>query len=73
MLVLSRKCGETIVIDDRIRVTVESVQGGRVRLSIEAPADVAVDREEIWMRKRLGVAPRRETPACEASCWAEAN
>jgi carbon storage regulator len=73
MLVLSRKCGETIVIDDRIRVTVESVQGGRVRLSIEAPPDVAVDRKEIWLRKQLGVAPRRETPACEASCWAEAN
>jgi sRNA-binding carbon storage regulator CsrA len=54
-------------------VTVESVQGGRVRLSIEAPSDVEVDREEIWMRKRLGVAPRRETPACEANCWAEAN
>ena len=73
MLVLSRKCGETIVIDDRIRVTIESVQGGRVRLSIEAPADVEVDREEIWLRKRLGVAPRRDAPACEASCWAEAN
>ncbi len=51
MLVLSRKCGETIVIDDRIRVTVERIQGGRVRLSIEAPADVDVDRKEVWMRK----------------------
>ncbi len=73
MLVLSRKCGETIVIDDRIRVTVETVQGGRVRLSIEAPDDVQVDREEIWMRKRLGISPRRDTPAPAASCWAEAN
>ena len=73
MLVLARKCGETIVIDDRIRVTVESVQGGRVRLSIEAPADVEVDREEIWLRKRREVAPRREAPAREGNCWAEAN
>ncbi len=73
MLVLSRKCGETIVIGDRIRVTVETVQGGRVRLSIEAPDDVEVDREEIWMRKRLGISPRRDTPAPAASCWAEAN
>ncbi|HPM80002.1 MAG TPA: carbon storage regulator [Candidatus Anammoximicrobium sp.] len=73
MLVLSRKCGETIVIDDRIRVTVETVQGGRVRLSIEAPDDIEVDREEIWMRKRLGISPRRDTPAPAASCWAEAN
>jgi carbon storage regulator len=73
MLVLSRKCGETIVIDDRIRVTVETVQGGRVRLSIEAPSDVEVDREEIWMRKRMGISPRRDAPAPAASCWAEAN
>ncbi len=73
MLVLSRKCGETIVIDDRIRVRVETIAGGRVRLSIEAPADVAVDREEIWIRKRLGVAPRRDALACDASCWAEAK
>lgn len=73
MLVLSRKCGETIVIDERIRVTVESVQGGRVRLSIEAPENVQVDREEIWARKRLGIAPRRDAAECEAGCWAEAN
>jgi carbon storage regulator len=52
MLVLSRKRGETIVIGDRIRVTVEGITGGRVRLSISAPADVSVDREEIWWRKR---------------------
>ena len=56
MLVLSRKCAETIVIDDRIRVTVESVQGGRVRLSIDAPADVNVDREEIWIKKQAAMA-----------------
>lgn len=73
MLVLSRKCGETIVIDDRIRVTVEAIEGGRVRLSFEAPDDVKIDREEIWMRKRLGVTPRKEAPALDASCWAEAN
>ena len=52
MLVLSRKRGETIVIDDRIRVTVEGMSGGRVRLSISAPAEVTVDRQEVWWRKR---------------------
>ena len=51
MLVLSRKRGETIVIDDRVRVTVQAIGSSRVRLSIEAPADVPVDREEIWQRK----------------------
>ena len=51
MLVLSRRAGETIVIDGDIRVTVVEVQGNRVRLAIEAPAAVPVDRAEV--RERL--------------------
>lgn len=47
MLVLSRKVGESIQIAGGIRVTVTEVRGGRVRLSIEAPADVRVLRKEI--------------------------
>ncbi len=47
MLVLSRKTGESIQIAGGIRVTVAEVRGGRVRLSIEAPADVRVLRKEI--------------------------
>lgn len=52
MLVLSRKIGETIVIDDRIQVTVKRVAGGRVRLVIDAPAEMPVDRREVWLRKQ---------------------
>ena len=47
MLVLSRKIGESIQNAGGIRVTVTEVRGGRVRLSIEAPADVRVLRKEI--------------------------
>ncbi|MBC7966955.1 MAG: carbon storage regulator [Fuerstia sp.] len=47
MLVLSRKIGESIQIAGGIRVTVTEVRGGRVRLSIEAPANVRVLRKEI--------------------------
>jgi carbon storage regulator len=47
MLVLSRKVGESVVIDGRVIVTVEEMRGGRVRLSFEAPADVPVLREEL--------------------------
>ena len=50
MLVLSRKVGESIQIDGDIRVTVSQVRGGRVRLSISAPADVRVVREEILQK-----------------------
>lgn len=47
MLVLSRKVGERILLGDDIRITVVRVSGGGVRLGIEAPADVAVVREEV--------------------------
>lgn len=51
MLVLSRKPGESLVIDGRIEVfVVESHHGGRVRLGIVAPPDVPVHRREIQDR-----------------------
>jgi len=51
MLVLTRKVGEEIVIGDDIRVKVVAVQGDRVRLGIEAPRSVAVDRLEVRQRR----------------------
>ncbi|QEH36948.1 hypothetical protein OJF2_55330 [Aquisphaera giovannonii] len=50
MLVLSRKLNEKIVIDGGIVVTVVKIEGGQVRLGIEAPAHVKVFREEILDR-----------------------
>ena len=47
MLVLSRKASQGIWIGDNIFVTVLRIEGGRVKLGIEAPADVRVDREEV--------------------------
>lgn len=47
MLVLSRKPQQTICIGDDIFITVLRVDRGRVKLGIEAPADVHVDRGEI--------------------------
>ncbi len=47
MLVLSRKLGEEIMIDGQIRVTVLKVQGGRVRIGIDAPESVRVLRKEL--------------------------
>jgi carbon storage regulator len=51
MLVLSRKCGERIVISEQnIVVTVLEVRGEQVRLGIEAPEDIPIHRQEIWQR-----------------------
>lgn len=50
MLVLSRKQGESIQIDDNIFVTVSEVKGGRVRLSIDAPRSVRIVRKEVLER-----------------------
>jgi carbon storage regulator len=47
MLILTRKPGERIVIDDQITVTVLEVQGNRIRLGIEAPKEIPVMREEL--------------------------
>lgn len=51
MLVLSRRTGESIQIDENIFVTVSEVKGGRVRLSIEAPRSVRIVRKEILDRE----------------------
>ena len=48
MLILSRKPGETVVIDGRIRVKVIRVEGDVVKIGIEAPADISVHRQEIY-------------------------
>ncbi len=52
MLVLTRRPGEEIVIDGNIRVTVVSVKGDRIRIGIEAPPSVVVDRQEIHERRQ---------------------
>jgi carbon storage regulator len=49
VLVLTRKSGQSIVIGDDIEVTVLSNNGTKVRLGIQAPADVSVHRTEIYL------------------------
>ena len=50
MLILTRRVGETIRINDDIRIQVLSVSGQQVKIGITAPDDVAVHREEIYLR-----------------------
>jgi len=48
MLVLTRKVGESINIGNDIKVTIVSMEGGQVRLGIEAPKEVIIHRTEIY-------------------------
>ncbi|MBR4833275.1 MAG: carbon storage regulator [Thermoguttaceae bacterium] len=56
MLVLSRKKGESVVIDGKIRIVVVDVRGDKARIGIEAPADVAVYRSEVLAKKEAAEA-----------------
>ena len=46
MLILTRKKGESIAIGDNIQIQVLNVKGGQVRIGIDAPREVQVNREE---------------------------
>lgn len=50
MLILTRRVGESVMIGDKVTVTVLGVKGNQVRLGVNAPRDVAVHREEIFER-----------------------
>ncbi|MEW4530378.1 MAG: carbon storage regulator CsrA [Maioricimonas sp. JB045] len=62
MLVLSRKKNESIIIDERITITVIEIRGDKVRLGIEAPRDVPIHRSEVYEAlRRASEAARLDT------------
>lgn len=54
MLVLSRRIDEVVVIDHRIIIRVCEIRGDRVKLGIDAPRDMAVNRQEVEDRSCSG-------------------
>lgn len=69
MLVLSRKVGERLLIGDEIAITVVKIQGGGVRIGVEAPVSLAVVREELrekLSQQRLATQDTSEAPASTA-------
>ena len=48
MLVLTRKLGESIAIDDHIKIVVVQLKGKQVRLGIKAPKETKIHREEVY-------------------------
>lgn len=50
MLVLTRRAGESIMIDNEIELKVLKIRGSQVHLGIDAPKRAAVHRKEVWLR-----------------------
>ena len=72
MLILTRRVGETVMIGDEVAVTVLRVKGNQVRLGVNAPKSVSVQREEIFQRiKREGVQGAQPAEVAEGADAAE--
>jgi carbon storage regulator len=52
MLVLSRKCDQSLILGEDITVTVLGIEGDRVKIGIRAPRSVPVLREEVYQQLR---------------------
>lgn len=50
MLALSRKLGESIIIDNDIEITILEVKGDQVKVGISAPKSVSIYRKEIYLQ-----------------------
>jgi carbon storage regulator len=58
MLVLARKCGESLVIPEmNVVITILDTKSDRVRIGIEAPSGLSVHRREVWERIQTRQAP----------------
>ena len=51
MLILTRRLGESITIGDNVKLTVLSIKGSQVRIGVEAPKEVCIQRSELSMEK----------------------
>lgn len=50
MLILTRRPGESLIIGDDVRLSVLAVKGNQVRIGIDAPKEITVHREEIYLK-----------------------
>ena len=72
MLILTRREGESVLIGDEVTITVLRVKGNQVRLGVNAPKEVSVQREEISERVRAQVSDATSGPAPASSVSADA-
>jgi len=53
MLIISRRCGESFIIGDDVKITVLSVKGNQIRFGIDAPKETTILREEVVDKRKL--------------------
>ena len=63
MLILTRRVGETVVIGTDVTVTWLGVKGNQVRMGINAPKEISVHREEIFIRIQKELAAKAAAEA----------
>ena len=63
MLVLTRRLGEKLRIGEDVTVTVLGIKGNQIRVGIDAPRNVSVNREEVYQRIL------KELKALNSNCW----
>lgn len=59
MLILTRKIGEKIYIDEDICIVLVEIERGRIRLGIDAPEEVRIEREEVRAQRKAQEAAAR--------------
>ena len=65
MLVLSRQVDETIMIGDDIEITIVDIRGGKVRVGINAPREIAVHRKEVFDAiQKENTQQRKDSESC---------
>lgn len=50
MLILTRKVGEAIIIGDDTTIRILEAKGGQIKLGVEAPGNISINREEVYQR-----------------------
>ncbi|MBN8549585.1 MAG: carbon storage regulator CsrA [Deltaproteobacteria bacterium] len=77
MLILTRKPGESLYIGDNVKITIVEIKGHQIRVGIDAPSDLRIYREEIYLQileenKKAAEAPGAADSGLEglSSAWA---
>lgn len=52
MLVLTRKLGESIIIDENVQISVIEINKNNIKLGVNAPKDLTIYREEVFLKIR---------------------